>query len=82
MKKKTYKKILNAQMKLPGRDGYRYISTRRILRVANYVLSHRGDFPMPISQVIRDIDDGNIVKSDGTVWVAKAKGKSLLYTDY
>ena len=81
MKKKTFKKILNAQLKLAGGNGCRYVSTRRIIRVTNYVLSHRGYFRMPIAQVIRDIDSCNIINDDGTVWIGKAVGKSILYTD-
>ena len=80
MKKKTFKKVLNAQLKLAG-HGSRYVSKRRILRVARFVLSHDGNIRMPIDQVIRDAVDGSIIKSDGTIYVAKAIGKSVLYTD-
>ena len=80
MKKKTYKKILNAQMKLAGHRGYRYVSKKRVFRVDKYVMSHYGNFRFPIETMLMYIDDGSI-KADGTIFVGKAKSKSVLYTD-
>ena len=89
MKKKTYKKIVNAQLKLAcaGRTvNYKFVSASRVLRVARFVLSHDGRLggSLPIGQVIKDVchSDGGIIKRDGTIYVARILDSQSLFTDY
>ena len=89
MKKKTYKKIINAQLKLAGGGkmvNCKFVSASRVLRVANYALSHSGLLggSLPIGQVIKDVchSDGAIIKRDGTIYVARILNSQSLFTDY
>ena len=89
MKKKTFKKVLNAQLKLAGSGktiNSKFVSAARVLRVANFALSHNGRLggSLPIGQVIKDVchSDGGIIKSDGTIYVARILDNQSLFTDY
>lgn len=87
MKKKTFKKVINAQLKLAGGGqtiNAKFVSASRIQRVAKFALNHDGALSLPIGQVIRDIcySDGGIIKSDGTVYVARILNSQSLFTDY
>ena len=89
MKKKTYKKIVNAQLKLAGSGkmvNSKFVSAARVLRVAQFALRHNGRLggSLPIGQVIKDVcySDGGIVKSDGTIYVARILNSQSLFTDY
>lgn len=87
MKKKTFKKVINAQLKLAGGGqmvNAKFVSASRIKRVAKFALSHDGELSLPIGRVIRDIcySDGGIIKSDGTVYVARILDSQSLFTDY
>lgn len=88
MKKKTMKKILNAQRRLAGRNATisaKYVGIRRLYRVVKFVLSHkitsRDNFIM--GSVIKDLvtSELGIVKNDGTVFVARVFNSDL-FTDY
>lgn len=89
MKKKTFKKVLNAQLKLAGAGrtvNYKFVSASRVLRVAKFALRHPGRLggSLPIGQVIKDVcySDGGIVKRDGTIYVARILDSQSLFTDY
>lgn len=89
MKKKTMKKVFNAQRKLAKshkNDAFSsaYPGIRRIYRVAKYVHSHPLNSDIYIMRlVIKDIVDSQmgIVKNDGTVYVARFYNSDL-FTDY
>lgn len=90
MKKKTMKKVFNAQRKLAKshkNDAFSsaYPGIRRIYRVVKYVHSHHNlnsDIYI-MSLLIKDIVDSQmgIVKNDGTVYVARFYNSDL-FTDY
>ena len=89
MKKKTYKKIVNAQLKLAGAGqtvNHKFVSAARVLRVAKFALSHNDCLggSLPIGQVIKDVchSDGAIIKHDGTIYVARILDSQSLFTDY
>ena len=89
MKKKTFKKVLNAQLKLAGSGkmvNYKFVSAARVLRVAKFALRHDGRHvgSVPIGQIIKDVcySDGGIVKRDGTIYVARILDSQSLFTDY
>lgn len=89
MKKKTFKKVLNAQLKLAGAGrtvNYKFVSTSRVQRVAKFALNHDGLSvgSLPIGQVIKDVchSDGGIIKRDGTIYVARILDSQSLFTDY
>lgn len=89
MKKKTYKKLVNAQLKLAGSGkmiNFKFVSAARVLRVAQFALRHDGHVvgSLPIGQVIKDVcaSDGGIIKPDGTIYVARILDSQSLFTDY
>lgn len=89
MKKKTYKKLINAQLKLAGSGkmiNFKFVSAARVLRVTKFALRHDGRLSgsLPIGQVIKDVchSDGAIIKRDGTIYVARILNSQSLFTDY
>lgn len=91
MKKKTMKKILNAQKRLAGVNkgeamfSVKCVGVGRVCRVGKFVLSHRissrDNYIM--GNVIKDLVDSKlgIVKNDGTVIVMSIYNHDL-FTDF
>lgn len=91
MKKKTMKKIINAQKRLANAHkrkamiSIKCVGVTRICRVCKFVLSHRinsrDEFIM--RKVIKDLAESNlgIVKNDGTVIIIRILNGDLI-TDF